>query len=128
MFIEILDCSFPECYVASILKSFPYEIRNILRFMLRQEIQNTLSLAIALKIKDLSALNKMIWMACPGCSSMGYSLCSPATGIDAAHLAPCISDYRCFLPPLLHLFFLPMRTTAWFQNIAEFFMTLTSLL
>lgn len=72
MFIEILDCSFPECYVASIPKSFPYEVRNILKFMLCQEIQNIMSLAIALKIKDLSSPNKIIWMVCPACSSMGY--------------------------------------------------------
>lgn len=72
MFIEIVDCSFPACYVASILKSFPYEVRNILRFMLCQEIQNIMSLAIALKIKDLSSLNKMVWTVFPACSSMGY--------------------------------------------------------
>jgi len=39
--------------------------------MLCQEIQNILSLAMTLKIKDLSSLNKMIWMACPDCHSVG---------------------------------------------------------
>lgn len=108
MFIEILDCSFPECYVASILKSFPYEIRNILRFMLRQEIQNILSLAIALKIKDLSVLNKIIWIACPDCRTAvawDISFTHLLRLLSAMHPGPHISDYKCFLSLLLHLLF-----------------------
>lgn len=126
MFIEILDCSFPECYVASILKSFPYEIRNILRFMLRQEIKNILSLAIALKIKDLPALNKIIWMVCPDCSSMGYSFYSPA--MATACWASQLLHFRLqmFLTTFASFTFIPVHTTTWFQNITEFFRTLVS--
>lgn len=69
--------------------------------MLCQEIQNIMSLAIALKIKDLSSPNKIIWMVCPACSSMGYQLHSPAFVIDTAPLVPCISDYKNFLPSLV---------------------------
>lgn len=96
--------------------------------MLCQEIQNIMSLAIALKIKDLLSPNKMIWMVCPACSSMGYQLHSPVFVIDTAHLVPCILDYKYFLPSLLHLFLLHVYTIAWFQNIAEFFRCLMSTL
>lgn len=124
MFIEILDCSFAECYVASILKWFPYEIRNILRFMLCQEIQNILSLDITFKIKDLPALNKVIWMACPACSSMGYQPYWPAMVIVCSASPSLHFRLQVFLTLFASFSFLHMHTTAWFQNITESFTVL----
>lgn len=89
--------------------------------MLCQEIQSMLSLAITLEIKDLPALNKIIWMACPAYNSMGYQPYSPAMVIVCSTCPSLHFRLEVSLTIFALFSFLHMHTTAWSQNITESF-------
>lgn len=82
------------------------------------------------KIKDLSVLNKIIWIACPDRRSAvawDISFTHLLRFLPATHPGPCISDYKCFFNTFTSFIFSSFATkTAWFWNTTESRRTLVS--